>query len=64
MAILEAIVELIRLISRLVPLVDKMKQEGSLKAVHAALEKAEIAHTPEERSRAMLDLVRAVSRPR
>lgn len=63
-AIVKALPEIFGLVNRLVDQFKEAKRMGVINDINAALDKSEAATTPQERSRAMLDLVRAVSRPR
>jgi len=59
-----ALPEMMKLINRLMDQWGEAKRQGVLNDINAALDKSEVAKTPQERSRAMLELVRAVSKPR
>jgi len=62
--ILKSLPEILNLVNRLVNQFQEAKRQGVINDINTALDKSEAAKTPQERSRAMLDLVRAVSRPR
>lgn len=56
--------EILNLTNRLMENIKEAKRSGVLDDINKALDKSEAAKTPQERSAAMLELVRAVSRPR
>lgn len=61
---LKALPDIINMINRIVAQYETMKKEGTLNEIHSAIDQSEVAKTPQERSAAMLRLVRAVARPR
>ena len=61
---LKALPEVLKLINKLLVEWKEAKRTGAIRDINAALDMSAVAKTPEERSRAMLDLVRAVSKPR
>lgn len=63
-AFFKALPDMMKLINRLMDQWGEAKRQGVLNEINAALDKSETAKTPQERTRAMLDLVRAVSKPR
>jgi hypothetical protein len=63
-AFFKALPDIMKLINRVMDQWTEAKRQGVLNDINAALDKSETAKTPQERTRAMLDLVRAVSRPR
>lgn len=61
---LKSLPEIVDFVKRLMGQWQEMKRQGVLNDIHAALDKAETAKTPLDRSHAMLALVRAVSKPK
>ena len=61
---LKSLPEIIDFVKRLMGQWQEMRRQGVLDDIHSALDKAERAKTPLERSHAMLALVRAVSKPK
>lgn len=61
---LKALPEVLKLVSKLLDEWKEAKRSGAIKDINAALDQSALAKTPGERSRAMANLARAISKPR